>query len=492
MIDAKDSDSDNDGIVDGVEVFTYATSPVSTDTDGDGLSDYAELFTYHTDPLLVDTDGDTLSDKEEVTLGADGYVTNPLSRDTDGDTLTDDFEVTTDPYLQARSPNLAALANRQVDDIQVTVSVPVSARSAGITALPNHYLTDPTRADTDSDGADDAQEIVIGSHPLDPDTDDDGLADGQEISLGTSPTNPDTDGDGVPDGLDPDPLSVDTDRDGLRDGAELVVGWNGDWVEAEDGKAMPGAVTTDPVFGNAAAQRGKDDEVVKWGSVELPAGVYRVMVRARAAENPGDVMRVEVSAGEVTLFEREYPLLSGIYRWHSTDRLTLVNPAILTVKVDDPQAGGASVLVDQLMMAAADGEFTFLRTLALDDDTDDDGLTDGEETAERTTWFEAEDFRDSNLFLAADLGASNSFALKSVLLNDKMVVATPDYDFPAGEYQLFPPSGGIPRPGTSRTCSSRSRPQAAGSTCTSRRSPTSTSGSRWTTCSRSARMVRSP
>ena len=318
-------------------MFTYGTSPVSADTDGDGLSDYAELFTYHTDPLLVDTDGDALSDKEEVTPGADGYVTNPLNRDTDGDTLTDDFEVTTDPHLQARSPNLAALANHQVDDNQVTTSMPISARSASSTALPNHYLTDPTRADTDSDGADDAQEIVLGSNPLNPDTDGDGLRDGQEISLGTGPTNPDTDGDGVPDGLDPDPLSVDTDRDGLRDGVELVPGWNGDWIEAEDGKAMPGALTTDPVFGNPAAKRGGTDEVVNWGSIVLGPGAYRVLVRGRTAGSPGDLMRVEVSAGETPLFEREYPMMAGIYRWHNSDILTLTAPTKLRVVVRDLQ-----------------------------------------------------------------------------------------------------------------------------------------------------------
>ncbi len=390
-IDAKDADADNDGIVDGVEVFNYTTSPVLADTDGDTLSDYTELFTCHSDPLLVDTDGDTLADDEEVRLGADDYLTNPLSRDTDGDTLTDDFEVT----------------------------------------------TDPTRADTDSDGADDAQEIILGSNPLNPDTDADGLADGQEIRLGTSPTSPDTDGDGVPDGIDPDPLSVDTDRDGLRDGVELVPGWNGDWMEAEDGDAHPSAVTTDPDFGNEVAMRGGGDEVVNWTSIELGPGAYRVLVRGRAVKYPRDLMRVEILAGKTPLFEREYPLMSGVYRWHSSDLITLAAPATLQVVVRDLGEAEASVMVDQLMIAAADDEFAFLRTLALDDDTDEDGLTDGDESAERTLWLEAEDYRESGQGLVADLGASNSFALATASLQETMVTFAPEYKFLPGEYQVF-------------------------------------------------------
>ena len=43
------------------------TNPNSSDTDGDGLSDGLEVFTYHTNPLVADTDADGCGDGLEVT-----------------------------------------------------------------------------------------------------------------------------------------------------------------------------------------------------------------------------------------------------------------------------------------------------------------------------------------------------------------------------------------------------------------------------------------
>ncbi|PIZ53194.1 hypothetical protein COY25_03865 [Candidatus Uhrbacteria bacterium CG_4_10_14_0_2_um_filter_41_7] len=43
----------------------------NSDTDEDGLSDYDELYTYHTSPYLKDTDGDGVSDPEEIKAGTD-------------------------------------------------------------------------------------------------------------------------------------------------------------------------------------------------------------------------------------------------------------------------------------------------------------------------------------------------------------------------------------------------------------------------------------
>jgi hypothetical protein len=70
--------------------------------------------------------------------------------------------------------------------------------------------TDPLDVDTDGDGNGDAFEVLEGINPLDPDSDDDGLDDFREFNLHTDPTNPDTDGDGSPDNrevqLSTDPL----------------------------------------------------------------------------------------------------------------------------------------------------------------------------------------------------------------------------------------------------------------------------------------------
>ena len=46
-------DTEDDGIKDGDEqngVFGFYTSKVDADSDDDGLSDYEEIFTYHADP----------------------------------------------------------------------------------------------------------------------------------------------------------------------------------------------------------------------------------------------------------------------------------------------------------------------------------------------------------------------------------------------------------------------------------------------------------
>ncbi len=106
----------------------------------------------------------------------------------------------------------------------------------GLTNLEEHEIrTNPTSADTDSDGLEDGVETATGiwngvndtgTNPSRPDTDGDGLLDGIENpdlpytgagQPGTSPLNADTDGDGASDGVeiaggtDPtDPLSVAT------------------------------------------------------------------------------------------------------------------------------------------------------------------------------------------------------------------------------------------------------------------------------------------
>ncbi len=91
-------DSDHDGLSDFDEINVYHTCPGlgtqfqglpqchvggsagnpliadSTDTDGDGLPDGVEVFTYHSDPLNPDTDGDFYTDGQEAALGKNPTV----------------------------------------------------------------------------------------------------------------------------------------------------------------------------------------------------------------------------------------------------------------------------------------------------------------------------------------------------------------------------------------------------------------------------------
>jgi len=165
--DPFDFDTDDDGLLDGLELRPGAgaspTDPTDPDTDRDGLRDGPERAIHGSDPTLTDTDGDTLSDYVEVTPRAfraeiDGQfvdrpvVTSPSAPDTDGDGLRDDEEW--------------------------------DGESA------YGFLTDPTDPDTDRDGLSDHDEVV---------------------GLNRRPTNPlhsDTEGDGVIDGLDLSPTEL--------------------------------------------------------------------------------------------------------------------------------------------------------------------------------------------------------------------------------------------------------------------------------------------
>jgi hypothetical protein len=199
-----DPDTDGDTVTDGEEVLKYKTDPVKNDTDHDGLTDGEELFFFYSNPLVRDSDLDGLSDGEEVVR----YRVDPKKWDTDEDGLNDGFEVFT-------------------------------AR------------TDPREWDSDGDGLGDGEELnVYHTNPLDWDTDHDSVAlpdetgnmtlpwgDGDEVTYGTDPTLGDTDADGLTDAqelylaegsvsFDPillNPLSNDTDNDGLLDGEELVL-----------------------------------------------------------------------------------------------------------------------------------------------------------------------------------------------------------------------------------------------------------------------------
>ena len=82
-------DRDGDGLSDDDEANLYGTDPDDADTDDDLLIDSLEVLTYHTNPFNPDTDGDGLWDGDEVTI----YATSPTDRDSDDDGLTDGQEV---------------------------------------------------------------------------------------------------------------------------------------------------------------------------------------------------------------------------------------------------------------------------------------------------------------------------------------------------------------------------------------------------------------
>ncbi len=65
-----DEDYDGDGLSNYEEECVYNTDLSKNDTDGDGLNDYDEVITCGTNPKLVDTDEDKLNDFWEVEIGS--------------------------------------------------------------------------------------------------------------------------------------------------------------------------------------------------------------------------------------------------------------------------------------------------------------------------------------------------------------------------------------------------------------------------------------
>jgi fimbrial isopeptide formation D2 family protein/uncharacterized repeat protein (TIGR01451 family) len=190
--DSNDADSDDDGIADGDEPLWNEDSDGDglvnardPDSDNDGLFDGTELGRR---TPVADPDGagplkGTAADSPFFVADEDPLTrTNPLSADTDGGGVSDAKE--------------DANGNGRVDSAELD---------------PRDRLDDVAPQDSDGDGLSDAQEVAFATNPNDADSDDDGVTDGAEVYW-----NIDFDGDGLINALDPD-----SDDDGLFDGTEL-------------------------------------------------------------------------------------------------------------------------------------------------------------------------------------------------------------------------------------------------------------------------------
>ncbi|MGY5876101.1 MAG: hypothetical protein RTU30_10170 [Candidatus Thorarchaeota archaeon] len=176
--DPTDGDSDDDGLLDGLEgvlnQWSNHTNPNDADTDDDGLYDMQEIL-LGADPRKQDTDGDMISDGDEFYV----FFTNPNVWDSDFDGLGDGEEV----YIWHSNPLIDdSDADKIYDGDEVLM-----------------YGSDPMDEDSDNDGLTDYEEIfVYYTDPFDYDSDDDGLSDGEEIELyNCDPLNWDTDGDSI-------------------------------------------------------------------------------------------------------------------------------------------------------------------------------------------------------------------------------------------------------------------------------------------------------
>jgi fibro-slime domain-containing protein len=193
--DFKDTDSDNNTILDDVEVGN-PTNP--TDTDGDGNANFKDL----------DDDGDGINDSVDgITDSSLDSDTTPNFRDTDsdGDEITDRTETSNDSALDDDlAPNYLDLdsdGDNILDSVEGNIDSPLDAD------------TDLNYLDLDSDGDNipDLNERVA-------DSNDDGGA--SDIPTPTTPRTLDNvDGDDMKNYLDPD-----SDNDGLPDNNDPTPG----------------------------------------------------------------------------------------------------------------------------------------------------------------------------------------------------------------------------------------------------------------------------
>jgi len=167
-------DVNNDGVIDAIDASTILSYYAFDSTGGNGsLENYIDS--------LSDADGDGLSNDIEAMLG-----TSSDSDDTDGDGLSDTFEFN---YLLT-DLNLQDTDNNDISDYDEDYD------SDGLSNGKEQELNSrPDKADTDSDGIPDGEEVnVYGSDLLNSDTDSDGIIDGDEIILGLDMTKAKTDG----------------------------------------------------------------------------------------------------------------------------------------------------------------------------------------------------------------------------------------------------------------------------------------------------------
>lgn len=229
-----DSDSDNDSLPDGWEVnnglnplsysrdndpdgdhlsnlqeYNLNTLPNDSDSDNDGLSDYHEWNNYGTNPTLADSDGDKMPDGWEVEHSLN-WNSEDGDADPDNDNLSNltEYRLNTDP--NAKDSDGDGLEDDAEVNTHGTNPAVADSDHDGLSDREeiNIYRTDPKLADSDNDGMHDGWEVDENLNPLladaEGDTDGDGLSNLEEFNRGSSPSSADSDGDGIADGNDSD------------------------------------------------------------------------------------------------------------------------------------------------------------------------------------------------------------------------------------------------------------------------------------------------
>jgi Flp pilus assembly protein TadG len=392
-------DTDGDGLFDGDEVLK-GTMPNKSDTDSDGIDDRREIIGYNlpnitvdgvsrpkyvrTDPTDFDTDGDNIGDGDEAngTGAAAGYFLDPTAIDTDGDFLNDDDEFTAGTF-----PNTTDWdGDKLVDGREVNTYY----------SLPKNVNTDGDSC-ADANGAsqslDDYFEVMSREAVGNEDADGDGLFNNTDLEsdtdslpdcleafyYGTNPYDANTDGDDMADDLELDIYCRDPNDPadaGIMTEADCVAGGSAD----ADGDGLPD-LWEEQYYTPKEAQDGTSDldndrcnNACEFDRRTSPNdedwdndGLYdgdEVLTKPKEADSDGDGLLDGSTASVKGELNGSAPAGAGLGAagWGT-----------------DPNK--ADTDLDGL---EDDEEVLFYLTLPLDFDSDDDGLLDGYEVKPKT------------------------------------------------------------------------------------------------------------
>jgi cysteine-rich repeat protein len=335
--DIEDPDIDGDGVDNGQDDFPLDPTEWD-DCDDDGQGDNAD----------TDDDDDGLSDEDEAIAGTG--VCNP---DSDDDGIEDGDEV------------------------------------AGTGPLADFGPTDPMNPDTDEDGVDDGVEAGVAgfdedpdsrTNPNDPDTDDDGLLDGTEDANGDGAvTDQEIGGTGTDGAGETDPINPDTDGDGLQDGTESgLAAPEGDGTDPEvfipdaDPSATTSPLDTDTDDGGAldGAEDFNGDGAIDEGELDPNFGDDDVLLNDK--DGDGDLDDTDCAPQDPAVYHGADEVCNGI----DDNCDDVIDEGFL----DTDEDGIPDCLdEDDDNDGLTDGDEDAAGTDPLDRDTDGDGIDDGEE-----------------------------------------------------------------------------------------------------------------
>ncbi len=377
--DPNNPDSDGDGLTDGDEGDIYQTNFCVADTDCDVLTDGEEVGTWsltdtrdHLDPLMQDTDGDGLNDYVEYAPG---------------DLATSTSDTTYSPYGNDDDSDGDGLQDGRESSNGDAVWDYTQLGSTGTTGSGETHLC---LADTDGDGLlDGVEESLFGrggvnvhstlgtitTPALDDDSDDDGLSDYEEqVITQTDPLNWDSDGDTLSDANEliatggawpartftqvSDPLDPDTDDDGLRDDVE----YSGTGLGTSQGLGGEGDTICPYVNDDDSDDDGLQDGTESWnGDATITTGVIGDSATQAPVTPSGETdFCLPDTDGDGLTDGEEVALLGGL-PVDGTNGFTPVTPK------------GVSTVF------GVDGAPLTPTIAPLDDDSDNDGLSDYEE-----------------------------------------------------------------------------------------------------------------